>query len=125
MIAGYEKAVTKGARRADPRGRRSAQKVDDAHRDCVESMLITNRAAKEYILRYRDAALETMAKTENPEYKKSLLRIAEACGNICENPPRSFFEAVQLFNAYPRHDHLRKLRTHVPGAGGLHVVPLL
>jgi len=37
-----------------------------------------------------------MAKTENPEYKKSLLRIAEACGNICENPPRSFFEAVQL-----------------------------
>ena len=96
VIAGYEKAVTKGLGALIREGEEALKKVDDAHRDCVESMLITNRAAKEYILRYRDAALETMAKTENPEYKKSLLRIAEACGNICENPPRSFFEAVQL-----------------------------
>ena len=96
VIAGYEKVVTKGIGALIREGEEALKTVDDAHRDCVESMLITNRAAKEYILRYRDSALKTLEATENPEYRKSLSRIADACGNICENPPQSFFEAVQL-----------------------------
>ena len=96
VIAGYEKVVTKGLGALIREGEAALQKADKAHRDCVEAMLITDRAAKEYILRYRDAALEMAQKTQNPEYKVSLKRIADACENISENPPQSFFEAVQL-----------------------------
>ncbi len=96
VIAGYEKAVRRGIGGLIREGEEALRTVDEAHRDCVEAMLITDRAAREYILRYRDAALKALEKTENPEYKKSLERIADACGNICENPPQSFFEAVQL-----------------------------
>ena len=96
VIAGYEKAVTQGIGALIREGEKALESADAEHRDCVEAMLVTDRAAKEYILRYRDAAKEAAEKTQNPDYQKSLNRIADACGNICENPPQSFFEAVQL-----------------------------
>ncbi|MBI2868136.1 MAG: hypothetical protein HYX97_07365, partial [Chloroflexi bacterium] len=45
--------------------------------------------------RYADLAERTVAREHDPERKRQLQRIAEACRWVPENPARSFLEAVQ------------------------------
>jgi len=61
-----------------------------------ESVIIVLRGAKTYVKRFSNLAKE-MAKNENdPQRKNELLRTAEICSNISENPPKTFEEALQL-----------------------------
>ncbi|MDY3929662.1 MAG: pyruvate formate lyase family protein [Clostridia bacterium] len=48
-----------------------------------------------YIKKYSEKAYELYEKESKGEQKERYLKISKACGNICSNPPRSFYEGVQ------------------------------
>ena len=48
-----------------------------------------------YIKKYSDKAYELYEVEKNTEQKKRYLKISEACRNISQNPPKSFYEGVQ------------------------------
>ncbi|MBI2906142.1 MAG: hypothetical protein HYX92_00655 [Chloroflexi bacterium] len=60
-----------------------------------EAVRIACRAVVSFAQRHAAVARELAAKASDPERKKQLERIAEACGWAPEHPPRNFFEAVQ------------------------------
>lgn len=65
-------------------------------RDFYESIILTSEGIIAYANRYGDQA-ERMAKEEtDPVRKKELLAIAENCRKVPENPPQTFYEAIQM-----------------------------
>lgn len=60
----------------------------------LESVLIILDGVVAFANRFADLA-EEQAKTANPERKVELLKIAENCRQVPENPARNFWEAVQ------------------------------
>lgn len=65
-------------------------------RDFYQSVILTSVGIITYANRYGKKALE-MAETETDVVrKKELLRIAEICKKVPENPPTSFYEAIQF-----------------------------
>lgn len=60
----------------------------------LESILIILDGVVAFANRFADLA-EEQAKTANPERKAELLKIAENCRHVPENPARNFWEAVQ------------------------------
>ena len=60
-------------------------------------MVIVLEAMIRYAKRYATMAEEKAEKESNPQRKAELERAAEACRWVPENPPRTFFEAVQSF----------------------------
>jgi len=96
-IAGYEKLIVNGFQANIDEGEAFLEhETDPEKRECIENMLITDRAAQAYILRYEQKAREQAKATGNAGYKKTLMRIANACRNLSEKPAKSFFEAVQM-----------------------------
>lgn len=66
-------------------------------RDFYKAVIMTLKAVIAWANRYADLA-EKMAKDEtDSERKSSLELIAETCRQVPENPPRSFYEAIQFF----------------------------
>jgi pyruvate-formate lyase len=61
-----------------------------------KAALIMTEAAEDYILRYADLALETAASTDDASRKVELEKIGANCKWISSNPPRTFWEAIQL-----------------------------
>lgn len=71
--------------------------ITQEQKDTWEGMLVTLNAAIMFAHRYADLARE-MAKEEKDEKRKGeLLRIAETCERVPEQPPRTFYEAMQFF----------------------------
>ena len=65
-------------------------------RDFYESVLLTSRGIIRYAHRYAEAA-EQMAGDEKDSVRAAELRqIAENCRKVPENPPESFYEAIQF-----------------------------
>jgi len=64
-------------------------------RSFYRAQLITLDASVEYIKRYGRLAME-QASTASSERRAELLQIAENCEWIAENPPRTFWQALQL-----------------------------
>ena len=63
----------------------------------LKAMLICARAIIVFANRHAEKA-EEMALTEKDELrKKELLKIAEVCRHVPENPPRNFWEALQMY----------------------------
>ncbi len=63
----------------------------------LKAMLICARAIIAFANRHAEKA-EEMALTEKDELrKKELLKIAEVCRHVPENPPRNFWEALQMY----------------------------
>lgn len=63
----------------------------------LKAMLICARAIIAFANRHAEKA-EEMALTEKDELrKKELLKIAEVCHHVPENPPRNFWEALQMY----------------------------
>ncbi len=63
----------------------------------LKAMLICAKAIIRFAGRYAEKALE-MAETEkNPQIKKELKKIAEVCLYVPANPPRNFWEALQMY----------------------------
>lgn len=67
-------------------------------RDFYKAMIIMHEAAKKYIARYGSLA-EDMAATESRQKRKEeLLQMAENCKAIAGGAPKTFWQALQLFN---------------------------
>lgn len=54
------------------------------------------KALKTYIHRYEALALELMEKEQKEARRKELLVISQNCAHIAENPPETFYQALQL-----------------------------
>ena len=61
-----------------------------------ESMKIIIKALFSYTNRYKEKALELANNEKNPSRKEDLLKIAETCARVPENPPRNLQEALQF-----------------------------
>ncbi len=61
----------------------------------LEATIITCDAIILWANRHGDLATELAEKEENPVRKAELLKIAEICHYVPENPPRTFYEAMQ------------------------------
>ncbi len=67
-------------------------------RDFYRAVIIMHEAAKQYMLRYARLADEH-ARNETDEMRKAeLLEMAENCRQIAGEPPKTFWQAMQLFN---------------------------
>jgi len=69
--------------------------TDQASRDWYDSVVISLDALADFVLRYRDLALQLAAGSEDGTRRGELLEIAEVCGRIADGPPQSFREALQ------------------------------
>jgi len=96
ILPGYHLVVRKGYGALIREGEAALAAADAEHRPYVEAMLMCNRAAAAYIRRYEELAADTAARTEDPACKAQLEQIAQACGQIAEGVPQTFFQAVQL-----------------------------
>ncbi len=63
----------------------------------LEAVLIACQGVIDYAHRYSDLAKEEAEKERDPKRKEELLRIAETCSHVPENPAHSFEEACQAF----------------------------
>lgn len=77
-------------------------KLDDAtaegmkKKEFFESVILTSEGIIAYANRYSHKAKE-MAEHEKDENRKNeLLKISEICGKVPENPPTTFYEAIQF-----------------------------
>ncbi len=61
----------------------------------LEAVIISIEAALRWAHRFSDLAKAMADDESDPKRKKELERISDACAWVPENPPRSFFEAVQ------------------------------
>lgn len=67
-------------------------------RDFYQAVIIMHEAAKKYIERYAKLAEEYAAKEEDATRKHELEMMAENCYAIAGEPPKTFWQALQLFN---------------------------
>lgn len=65
-------------------------------RQFYRAELIVLNAVQKQILRYADEIDMQLEKEKDCENKSNLFRASKACRNIAKNPPRDYFEAVQL-----------------------------
>ncbi|HBC92443.1 MAG TPA: formate C-acetyltransferase/glycerol dehydratase family glycyl radical enzyme [Pelotomaculum sp.] len=71
---------------------------DIKKRNFYQAQLIVLDASIKYIKRYALLAQEMAAKEQDKVRKNELLQIADNCAWVSENPPRTFWEAIQLYN---------------------------
>ncbi len=67
-------------------------------RDFYNSIIISLEASKKYILRYADLAKEMAEKEADEKRKTELLKMSENCVVIAGGTPKTFWQALQLFN---------------------------
>lgn len=67
-------------------------------RDYYRATIIMLEASKKYITRYAELAEEHAAKETDPKRKEELQTMAANCHAIAGGTPKTFWQAVQLFN---------------------------
>jgi len=97
VIAGYDRVLQLGLGGLSADARRLADKSDAPARDFANACLTVLTAAGDYALRYAAEAEKIAARTGDAATGARMQRIADACRHVAADPPRSFFEAVQLF----------------------------
>jgi formate C-acetyltransferase len=60
------------------------------------ALTLSVRAFRDFILRYRDLAEQLAGEEEDPQRKNELMTIADNCRIIATEPPRTFWQALQL-----------------------------
>lgn len=63
--------------------------------DFYAAVLICLDAASDFMRRYADLALSSIAGESSPARKQELVRIAGNCRHLASNPPRDYWEALQ------------------------------
>ncbi|MBC8230003.1 hypothetical protein H8E77_10700 [bacterium] len=96
VIAGYDSVLERGLGSLADAARTKLKENERTDGDFACASLIVCEAATDYALRYAARAEELAQEAATEEYEKQLRRIADACQWVALNPPRSFFEAVQL-----------------------------
>jgi len=101
----YENVLTKGFSGLKKRIVEKLEEVGDfstpeglEKREFYTAGLICLEASSKFIRRYAKLAKEKAAKESNPEEKRILEQIAANCEWISENPPRGYWEALQLYH---------------------------
>jgi len=95
VIAGYDRVLAQGLGDLADAARRRVREAETEARDFAAASLIACAAARDYILRYAARAGE-LAREADGDNARQLELIADSCEWISVNPPRTFFEAVQL-----------------------------
>ena len=73
-----------------------ANPEDEEKRDFYESTLWTSRGIIRYANRYADEAERMAGEEADPKRAEELRVIAKNCRRVPENPPESFYEAIQF-----------------------------
>jgi len=94
VIAGYDRVFEKGFGNLADEARNKLK--EEKELDFARASLIVCEATTDYALRYAVKAREMAQEIDVEEYSNQLKKIANACEWISVNPPRNFFEAVQL-----------------------------
>ena len=103
LQANYEKLFTLGYGGIKKQVERKMGSLDPTRpedlkkRDFYQAELIALEAAGIYLKRYSSLAREMAGKEQDTQWKSELLQIAENCDWVAENPPRNFWEALQLW----------------------------
>lgn len=96
MKLGYDGLIAEAKAGLEGLSKRDPEYADK--RDFYQAMIISLEAAKKYIARYADLA-ESMAEKETDEKRRGELQaMAENCRQIAGGAPKSFWQALQLFN---------------------------
>ncbi|MCD6318332.1 formate C-acetyltransferase/glycerol dehydratase family glycyl radical enzyme [Candidatus Aerophobetes bacterium] len=99
---GHEKPLKIGFKGIIKEAKEALSKIDFRDKDAVnkslflKAVIICYEAVIDFIKRYEKLAQQLAPKEKNPDRKKELEEISNACSWIAENPPRTFFEALQL-----------------------------
>ena len=71
--------------------------ADLKKREFFEAELIALTAASSYLKRYATLAQTLADKETDADWRKELIQISENCAWVSDNPPRTFWEALQLW----------------------------
>jgi len=99
---GHEKPLKIGFKGIINKAKEALSKVDFRDKDAVnkslflKAIIICYKAVIDFIRRYEKLAQKLALKEKSPDRKKELEKISNTCSWIAENPPRTFFEALQL-----------------------------
>ena len=96
MRVGYRGLIEEAKERLKTLSKRDPQYADK--RDFYQAMIIMHEASEKYIGRYAKLAEEMAGKEGDPKRKKELEDMAENCRQIEAGPPKTFWQALQLFN---------------------------
>jgi pyruvate formate-lyase/glycerol dehydratase family glycyl radical enzyme len=100
VIAGYDRVLRLGLgaciRAAEAAASAEAAQRPGAGGDFAVASLMVCRAASDYARRYASRARELAAQAHDPEIRARMERVAAACDWVALEPPRTFFEALQL-----------------------------
>lgn len=96
MKVGYNGLIAKAQEKLAQLDKRDPEYGDK--RDFYKAMIIMHEAAKKYIERYAKLAEDMAAAEEDSKRKEELLAMAENCHAIAGEPPKTFWQALQLFN---------------------------
>ena len=94
VIAGYRRVLDEGIGSLIEKARIRA--VEHPDEDFARASLDVCEAARDYVLRYAEMAAGLAVTTGTAGYTCQLDKISKACDWVATEPPRSFFEAVQL-----------------------------
>ena len=95
VIAGYERVLQLGFGKLTNMARNKLENSIGSESDFTLASLIVCEATTDYIMRYAEMAQELSQKSTK-ENSDQLKKIASSCQWIAVNPPRTFFEAIQL-----------------------------
>lgn len=101
-VLNYEKPLKKGFKEIIKEAKEALSKIDFRDRDAVskslflKAVIICYEAVIDFVKRYAKLAQELALKEKNPDRKKELEEISNACGWIADNSPRTFYEALQI-----------------------------
>ncbi|QLY79430.1 glycyl radical protein [Clostridium intestinale] len=102
IVPDFEKALRLGLSRIIKEAEERLSRVDisenDAFREIafLKSIVIVNRSIIEFGERYSALAYDLSLKEKDENRKTELLKISEVCKNVPKNPPKNFYEAVQM-----------------------------
>ncbi len=96
MKVGYNGLIKQAQTALDNLDKRDVEYADK--RDFYKAVIIMHEAAKKYIERYAALCEEYAAKETDEKRKAELVQMGENCHAIAGEPPKTFWQAVQLFN---------------------------
>lgn len=96
MQLGYDGLIARAKANQQKLSKRDPEYGDK--RDTYTAMIIMLEAAKKYVTRYATLAEQCAAGESNPQRKQELLAMAENCHAVAGGAPKTFWQALQLFN---------------------------
>ena len=101
-VINYEKILSGGIKSIVTEAKEELQKVEFTDREDIDkvlflqSVIISYEAIEAFLFRFSQLAKELLKKEKNVERARELKDISDGCLWISKNPPRNFWEALQL-----------------------------